>query len=355
MHQDERFMERALELASTPAFASPNPRVGAVVVRDGIVLGEGAHEGPGTPHAEAVALAGIDARGATAYVTLEPCNHQGRTPPCAPALVEAGVTRVVAAVEDPDERVSGTGFDVLRRAGVEVDVGVLRERAERVNQAYLHHRRTGRAFVSLKLASTLDGRMTAPDGSSQWITGSEARRVVHARRLECDAVMVGAGTVLADDPRLTVRDVPAPRQPLRVLVDSAGRVPPGAAALGEGSIVATTAAAPHETQIAWKEAGAEVLVLPESPHGVDLTALVEALGARDIVEVFCEGGPRLAASLVRQDLAGRLELHYGPLLAGGGASLDDLGVGSMKEALRFEIESTRRAGDDLLVTLVRRT
>ena len=353
MHDDERYMARALELASSPAFASPNPRVGTVVVREGEVVGEGVHEGPGTPHAEAVALRGTDGRGATVYVTLEPCNHQGRTPPCAPALVEAGVDRVVAAIEDPDPRVGGSGFEVLRRAGVEVEVGVLRAEAERLNRAYLHHRRSGRTFASLKLALTLDGRMTASDGSSQWIPGAEARRIVHARRLECDAVMTGAGTVVADDPRLTVRDVPALRQPLRVVVDARGRVPAGAAVLGEGCVVATTASCPHDVQVAWKETGAEVLVLPETDRGVDLAALLDALGGRGVVEVLCEGGPRLASSLIRDGLVGRLELHYGPVLTGGGASLEDLGVSSMAEALRFDVEETRRAGDDLLVTLVR--
>lgn len=352
MHEDERYMSRALEFARTPAFASPNPRVGAVVVRDGRIVGQGAHHGPGTPHAEAVALEGVDAAGATVYVTLEPCNHHGRTPPCAPRLVAAGVARVVAAMEDPDERVAGAGFEVLRDAGIEVEAGVLRSEAEALNRAYLHHRRTGRAFVSLKLALTLDGRMTAADGSSQWITGAEARRIVHARRQECDAVLVGAGTVVSDDPRLTVRAVPAERQPLRIAVDSKGRVPADAAMLPQG-IVATTAATPHEVQIAWKEAGAEVLVLPEASGGVDLAALVEALGVRGIAEVYCEGGARLASSLLRADLVGRLELHYGPVLTGGGLALEDLGVTTMHGALRFEIEDTRRAGDDLIVTLVR--
>ncbi|HEX2293951.1 MAG TPA: RibD family protein, partial [Actinomycetota bacterium] len=213
--------------------------------------------------------------------------------------------------------------------------------------------RTGRPFVSLKLALTLDGRMTAPDGSSRWITGPEARRIVHARRLECDAVMVGAGTVLADDPRLTVRDVAAPRQPLRVVVDARGRVTPEAAALGEGSVVATTAACPHDVQIAWKEAGAEVLVLPDAGGGVDLSPLLDHLGGRGVVEVFCEGGPRLASSLIREGLAGRLELHYGPVLTGGGLALEDLGVSSMAGALRFRVEDVVHAGNDVLVTLVR--
>jgi diaminohydroxyphosphoribosylaminopyrimidine deaminase/5-amino-6-(5-phosphoribosylamino)uracil reductase len=351
--EDERFMRRALELASRPPFASPNPRVGAVVVRDGTILGEGAHRGPGTPHAEAAALEGIDARGATVYVALEPCNHQGRTPPCATRLVEAGVTRVVAALEDPDERVAGSGFALLRAAGIEVVSGVLAADAERLNAPYLHHRRTGRAFLALKLALTLDGRMTAPDGSSQWITGPAARRAVHARRLEAGAVLVGAGTVLADDPALTVRAVRAPRQPVAVVADAAGRVPATAAVFARdgGVIVATTPSCPHEAQIAWKEAGAEVLVLPESDGGVDLAALLDVLGARGVTEVFCEGGPRLASSLVAGGLVGRLELHYGPVLAGGGRSLEEIGVTTMADALRFRVETTERAGDDVIVTL----
>ncbi len=368
MQPDERYMERALELARRPAFTSPNPRVGAVLVRDGHVIGEGAHMGAGTPHAEAAALEGVDARGATLYVTLEPCNHHGRTAPCAPLVVAAGVARVVVATEDPDPRASGSGLRVLRAAGVDVTTGVSAAGAERLNRAYLHHRRTGRSFVSVKLALTLDGRMTAPDGSSQWITGPASRAAVHTRRLECDAVLVGAGTVLADDPRLTVRDVPAVRQPLRVVVDAAGRVPASAALIAEpegAAMIATTAACPHDAQIAWKEAGAEVLVLPEATttrrlgersrsSGVDLAALVEALGARGIVEVLCEGGPRLASSLLGEGLADRLELHYGPVLTGGGLSLDDLGITSIDEALRYVMEDATRAGDDLLVTLVRK-
>lgn len=356
MEPDERFMRRALELARRPAFASPNPRVGAVVVRGGAVLGEGWHEGPGTPHAEALALEGIDADEATIYVTLEPCVHQGFTPPCAPALVRAGIARVVAASADPDGRVAGAGFTLLREAGVEVTTGVMETEARAMNASYIHHRATARTFVTVKLALTLDGRTTAPDGSSQWITGEEARRRVHARRLECDAVMVGAGTVAVDDPLLTVRAVEARRQPSRVVVDAAGRVAPSARVFSgsEGeTIVATTSRSPHGTQIAWKEAGADVVVLPEVPGGVDLEALVEALGSRGIVEAYCEGGATLASALLRADLVGRLELHYGPVLTGGGLTLDDVGVGSMDSAMRFGITETERAGDDLLVTLVR--
>ena len=210
-------MHRALALARSAPFTSPNPRVGAVIVKEGSIIGEGAHQGVGTAHAETAALEGAgDVRGATVYVTLEPCNHHGHTPPCAPALADAGVARVVVALEDPDDRVSGAGLELLRSAGVEVSTGLLEHQARLLNAPYLHHRTTGRAYLTLKLALTLDGRMAAPDGTSRWITGDDARDYVHRRRLEADAVMVGSGTVATDDPALTVRAVPAGRQPAAV-------------------------------------------------------------------------------------------------------------------------------------------
>ena len=347
-------MLRAIELARRAPFTSPNPRVGAVVVRDGEVLSEGWHRGPGSAHAEADALRGVDAAGATLYVNLEPCAHHGRTPPCAPAVVASGVRRVVAAVEDPDPRVAGAGFALLRAAGVEVVTGVRADEARAVNAAYLHHRATGRAFVSLKLALTLDGRLAAPDGSSRWITGDAARRLVHRRRLECDAVMVGAGTVRADDPQLNVRAVDALRQPARVVVDSAGRVATSAAlfrAPGGTVTIATTDAAPVERRKEWEAAGAEVLVLPRSDDGVDLAALCDDLGARGIVEVLCEGGARLATRLLARRLVGRLEVHYGAVVAGrGGPDVGDVGVATMAEALRWRLVSVERAGDDVVAS-----
>src|SRR5688500_9476504 len=299
---DETLMRRAIELALEPGFTSPNPRVGAVLARDGVVLGGAAHEGPGHPHAETAALARVpDASGATCYVTLEPCSHQGRTPPCAPALVEAGVTRVVAAIEDPDPRVAGKGFGYLESHGVEVVVGVLAREATDMNVAYLHQRRTGRPLVTLKLAMTLDGRLAARDGSSVWITGEEARAVVHARRQEVDAVAVGAGTVEADDPSLTVRNVEAGRQPARVILDSSGRTRPTANVFASGAevVVATTPEAPHDRQTEWKEAGAEVIVLPARDGGVDLAGLVVELARREWLEVMFEGGGDVATSLLR--------------------------------------------------------
>jgi diaminohydroxyphosphoribosylaminopyrimidine deaminase / 5-amino-6-(5-phosphoribosylamino)uracil reductase len=348
-------MARALELARMPSFTSPNPRVGAVVVRDGEVIGEGFHEGAGTLHAEAAALAGIDARGATLYVNLEPCSHHANTPPCAPALVEAGIVRVVAAIEDPDERVAGSGFAHLRNNGVEVTIGVLADEARAMNAAFLHQRSTGRPLVTLKLAMTIDGRLAAADGTSKWITGEEARAFVHRRRAEADAVMVGSGTVIADDPSLTARDVASTRQPARVIVDSSGSVRSGAKVFGPGAdvIVATSNAAPHDVHTEWKEAGAEVLVLPGEGR-VDLDALVTELGRRGWLEIYCEGGARLGSALLRDGLVDRLELHHGAALTGAGPQLQDLGVGTMSEALRFSLVDVVRAGDDLIATYMRK-
>ncbi|MEA2498829.1 MAG: diaminohydroxyphosphoribosylaminopyrimidine deaminase [Actinomycetota bacterium] len=352
--KDEEYMERALELARGPAATSPNPRVGAVLVRAGEIIGEGAHEGSGTPHAEAVALEGADARGATLYVTLEPCAHFGKKPPCTDAIIASGVTRVVAAIEDPDERVRGRGFAALRAAGIEVSEGTCAAEAEKLNAPFLHHRRSGKPYVTLKLALSLDGRMAAPDGSSRWITGPLARRHVHARRLESDMVLVGAGTVLADDPSLLVTEVPATRQPLRAVVDSRGVVPPTARILDGAAktLIATTHASSHEIQTAWKEAGAEVLVLSGSEGDVDLAELLETLGRREVVEIYCEGGARLATSLLGQGLVNRLEVFHAPLLLGaGGPALGDLGIKAIGDASAWTVEDVERVEDDVLTIL----
>lgn len=357
MTDDERFMSRALELAAEVGFTSPNPKVGAVVVRDSQIVAEGAHQGAGTPHAEAVALRDIDARGASLYVTLEPCVHEGRMPPCAPAVIEAGVSRVVVALEDPDERVAGRGIALLRSSGIAVDVGICELQARGSNRAYLHQRRTKRPLVSLKLALSLDGKLAAADGSSKWITGEVTRRRVHQRRLESDGVLIGSGTVISDDPLLTVRDIVAPRQPVRVLCDATGRVPATSQIFGRAGevIVMTTIACPHPTPTRWKEAGAEVVVIPQAPGGgVDLAAVMDNLGARRWLEVYCEGGAALATSLLRADLVDRLDLNYGPVLVGGaGVGLGDLGVTTMGEASRWRTAEVMRMGDDTVMTLDR--
>jgi diaminohydroxyphosphoribosylaminopyrimidine deaminase / 5-amino-6-(5-phosphoribosylamino)uracil reductase len=360
---DEAWMARAVALAEGGrGTASPNPMVGAVLVMDGHVVGEGYHRAPGEPHAEVAALAaaGEAAAGATCYVTLEPCAHQGRTPPCADALLQAGVARVVAALPDPDPRVDGAGLARLRAAGVAVTVGVGADAAAEQNAAYLTHRRLGRPRVTLKAAASLDGKVAAPDGSSQWITGPAARADAHRLRAEADAVAVGAGTALADDPRLTARPSGyAGRQPLRVLVDAAGRV--GAAGhlfdADAPTLVATTARAPASAVEAWKRAGAEVLVCPEAPvgdggRGVDLAALAAALGRRGLLELLVEGGPRLHAGFWAAGLADRLVWYLAPLVIGGDGApglLRGGGAPTLTAARPLRIASVERLGPDLCV------
>ena len=353
---EEHFMARAIALAASVPFTSPNPKVGAVVVRDGEVLAEGRHLGAGHPHAEAAAIEGVDARGATLYVNLEPCCHVGRTPPCTELLIDAGVARVVVGCEDPDPRVSGNGVRRLREAGVEVVEGVMEQEARDLNLPFFTRLREGRSFVTLKLALTLDGRLAAADGSSRWITGPESRRHAHSLRRSADAVLVGAATVLSDDPLLTVRHVETSRQPVRIIADARGVVPPGSRLLASADvapvIIATTARCPHDTAIAYKEAGAEVLLLPEDEGGIDLGALLRELAARGMNEVLCEGGARLATALVRRRLADRLELHYAPVATGGGPVIGDLGIPSMDHAMRFRTRSIVQRGADWNVTLL---
>jgi diaminohydroxyphosphoribosylaminopyrimidine deaminase / 5-amino-6-(5-phosphoribosylamino)uracil reductase len=360
---DEGWMARAVALAEGGrGTASPNPMVGAVLVMDGQVVGEGFHRAAGEPHAEAVALAaaGPLAAGATCYVTLEPCAHHGRTPPCADALLQAGVARVVAAMADPDPRVGGGGLARLRAAGVPVTVGVGGEAAAEQNAAYLTHRRLGRPRITLKAAASLDGKVAAPDGSSQWITGPAARADAHRLRAEADAVVVGAGTALADDPRLTAR-LPghAARQPLRVLVDAAGRVGAGGHLFDDDAptLVATTTAAPASAVEAWKQAGAEVLVCPEAARedggrGVDLAGLAAALGRRGVLELLVEGGPRLQAGFWATGLADRLVWYLAPLAIGGNGApglLGGAGAPTLRAARPLRIASVERLGEDLRV------
>ena len=354
MSTEVDLMRRALELSRRATHTSPNPRVGAVVAREGQIIGEGFHEGAGSAHAETVALGSVDARAATLFVTLEPCIHEGRTPPCAPAVVAAGIERVVAATADPDPRVAGRGIEYLRSQGVAVDVGLLEREARVMNAPFFHHRITGLPLVTLKLALTLDGRMAAADGSSQWITGAGARHRVHARRAEVDAVLVGSGTVVADDPSLTARDVGATGQPARVVVDASGRLALDARFLaGPGdAIIATTGDVRHEIQTAWKEAGAEVVICDRVAEGVDLSALMTELGRRGFLEIYCEGGGVLASSLLRADLVDRLELFYGGVLVGrGGPGIGDIGVGRLRDAARWVTHSVERLDDDVLIQL----
>lgn len=306
---DRWAMARALALAERGrGRTDPNPVVGCVLVVDGTVVGEGYHPEVGGPHAEVVALeaAGRRARGATAYVTLEPCRHHGRTPPCTDALLAAGVRRVVYAVADPDPVAAG-GAEVLRAAGVEVASGLLAPWAERQNEVFLHTRRRRRPFVTLKLAQTASGSLV---GEQRWITGTVARREVHRLRSRVDAVLVGVGTVLADDPLLTVRDVePTRPQPRAVVLDSRGRTPLTARVVRPGTVVCTTSAAPLEWWEALQRRGVTVLTVRPGAGGVDLDVVLGELLHLGVHHLLVEGGERVAASFVSARLVDRLVLH----------------------------------------------
>jgi diaminohydroxyphosphoribosylaminopyrimidine deaminase/5-amino-6-(5-phosphoribosylamino)uracil reductase len=355
-----RPLRRAMDLALNGlGLAAPNPMVGAVVVNGGLVVGEGWHEGPGTPHAEvnALAAAGDRSRGGTLYVTLEPCSHHGRTPPCAPAVIEAGITRVVAGVGDPNPAVDGRGFAMLREAGLQVAEGVLVAECEELIAGFAQHVRTGLPFVVLKMAASLDGKVAARDGSSRWITGEAAREDVHRLRAASGAIVVGAGTAAVDDPSLTVRlSGYRGRPPLRVLLDATGRTP-ATGSLFEPTaptLVATTGGSPWEARRAWEEAGAEVLVIdePATDGRVPLRPLMEALGKREIQQVLIEGGPTVASAAIEEGVVDRLVLYLAPKLIGGRDApgiFGSEGVATIADARPVRILRIDHVGDDLKV------
>lgn len=352
-------MQRALTLAdSARGLTSPNPLVGALVVRDGVVVGEGYHARAGAPHAERLALdaAGEAARGATLYVALEPCVHQGRTPPCVPAVLGAGIRRVVVAVLDPNPRVSGGGVAALRQAGLDVSVGCLEAEARRLNRAFFTWVTERRPLVTLKVAMSLDGKISSWDRSSRWITGEEARREGHRLRGESDAVAVGIETVLADDPELTVRLDPAwPREPYRVVVDSRGRTPLTARVLASGrperTLIAVTPAAAAERVEALEARGARVLRLPSRDGRVDLSALLAELAEREVTALLLEGGGELNAAFLEAGLVDRVRVFMAPILLGGRqAPTPVAGSGrGLKEAFRLSGMRVRPVGMDLLI------
>jgi len=352
---DERWMLRALELACLGRrTASPNPSVGAVVVSNGVVVGEGYHEKAGGPHAEVNAMraaAGL-AEGATIYLTLEPCSHQGRTPPCAGMLARAGIARAVVAMQDPNPLVAGKGSGILRDAGVEVVAGPYGDLAARLNEAYVKWITTGAPFLTLKMAMSLDGKAATRVRDSKWITSEASRLDVHRLRAESDAVMVGIGTVLEDDPFLTAREVDAVRQPLRVIVDSMARTPVTSNVVKgreAPTLIAVTPAAPREKRLALEEAGAEVVEVGEAGR-VDLAGLMRMLGAREITSVLSEGGPTLAAALWELGLADKLVFFVAPKIVGGDGApgpIGGWGVESMSEARGVVLDAVAEMGSDL--------
>lgn len=355
---DTKMMQQALRLALQSAGrTSPNPMVGAVIVADGVVVGRGHHARAGTDHAEIVALRKADsrARGATLYVNLEPCAHTGRTGPCTEALIAAGIRRVVTAMRDPDPRVNGRGIARLREAGIEVEVGLLEDQALRVNEFYVKHRRTGMPFVTLKWAMSLDGKMSSDRGSATALTGEEARRFAHSLRNTHDAILVGVGTVLADDPQLTCR-LPGGRNPLRIILDSRLRTPLAARVVTSiteaPTLIATTAAAPLALVEAMRRAGVEVLVSGQAQQVVDLRALMEELGRRGVLSVLIEGGGTVNASALASGIVDKVVALVAPRLIGGALSptpVDWPGFVGAFGAVRISKLHIQQLGEDVLI------
>ncbi|HUX25232.1 MAG TPA: bifunctional diaminohydroxyphosphoribosylaminopyrimidine deaminase/5-amino-6-(5-phosphoribosylamino)uracil reductase RibD [Burkholderiales bacterium] len=351
---DQRYMAEALRLAEKGLYtATPNPRVGCVIVRDGEAVGTGWHEKTGGPHAEIVALgaAGARARGATAYVSLEPCSHHGRTPPCVDALIEAGIARVVAAMQDPNSKVAGSGFARLRAAGIEVQTGLMQDEARALNIGFVARMSCGRPWMRMKLAASLDGRTALANGKSQWITGPEARRDGHAWRARACAVLTGIGTVLDDDPQLNVREVQTPRQPLKVVVDSRLQLPPSAKLLASGKVLVAAAIENKAAVAALQDKGAEVVLLPNARGKVELAQLMRELARRELNEVHVEAGFKLNGSLLAEGLVDELLVYLAPCILGNSAlgmfNLPELADLAQKRLVQFVDVQT--IGSDLRI------
>jgi diaminohydroxyphosphoribosylaminopyrimidine deaminase / 5-amino-6-(5-phosphoribosylamino)uracil reductase len=348
--EDIQWMRRALLIAKAGMNTThPNPRVGCVIVRDGRHVGEGFHLRAGEAHAEAKALAeaGADAAGATAYVTLEPCAHTGRTPPCAQALIRAGIGRVVAAIRDPFSAVDGKGFDQLAAAGIAVELGLLSEEAEELNVGFLHRVRYGRPWVRLKLAISLDGRIAMASGESKWLTGTAARHDVHAYRARSDAILTGIGTILADDPTLTVREHSVDRQPARVILDSRGRLPETANVLGAPGDVIVFCGTGREIPSA-----INILAKKNARGTIDLPVVLDALGGRDFNEVLVEAGGTLSGAFLRSGLVNELLLYQAPCLLGDSARpMACLDIDALADRVQFRVLDTALLEGDLRIRL----
>ena len=362
-HNERHYMMRAIDLARrAEGFTSPNPMVGCVLVKDGRIVGEGFHARPGAAHAEAAALraAGNDAAGATAYVTLEPCNHFGKTPPCAAALIKAGVARVVYAVSDPNPLAAG-GAATLRDAGIETAQGLCEDEGRQLIRFWLHHISTGRPHVTAKFAASLDGKTATGRGDSKWITSAEARLRGHDLRHACDAIIVGMGTVLADDPALTARpELPAGRRdaahPLRVVLDSTGRMPLDATMLRATTpgktLIATTRQMPALKKTALENRGAEVLVLPADTHGrPDVAALLTTLGDRGLLSVMVEGGSTTLGSFFDRGIVNEVWAFIAPVIVGGTGPSPVGGTGPdlVADAFRLRNTTLEQIGDNILM------
>ena len=353
---DLGFMRMALELASRATQStSPNPKVGCVIVKGGIPIGEGWTQPVGQAHAEVQALRdaaarGHEVRGATAYVTLEPCSHFGRTPPCANALIDAGIARVVAALQDANPQVAGRGLALLRAAGIEVECGLLAEQARELNIGFFKRMETGRPWVRMKVAASLDGRTALPNGNSQWITGPDARQDGHFWRARADAILTGIGTVLADDPQLNVRGINISHQPRKFVLDSNLRISTAAKLLQYGGATVVCANADSEKQSALQSVGAEVLLLRDPAGRVDLKELMLELGRRQVNELHVEAGAKLNGALIEQGCVDELLVYLAPKLLGDGAGLFDLPeLSTLDEAKKLIFHEVDKVGDAIRI------
>ncbi len=349
---DAHYMARALQLARRGFYTTdPNPRVGCVIVKDDRIVGEGFHLKAGAPHAEIHALqqAGMQAHGATVYVTLEPCCHHGRTPPCTEAILKAGIRRLVTAMRDPNPRVAGKGFAALEGHGVTVQTGLMEGQAKELNPGFIERMKSGRPFVRVKLAASLDGRTALAGGESKWVTGEAARADVQKWRARSSVILTGISTVLADDPRLTVRGFDIGRQPLRVVLDSRLRMSPTAQMLQQsGQTLVVAAADDNKKASALRALGAEIVFLPSRDGSIDLKALMRHLAAREVNEVLVEAGPTLCGALLEARFVDELVLYYAPCLLGnqerGMLQLPPLG--RMDDRIQLEVIDMRAVGND---------
>ncbi len=356
MINDEHWMRRALRLAEKGrGRTSPNPMVGAVLVKDGRVVGEGYHAGAGEAHAEIVALrqAGKEARGATLYINLEPCAHYGKTPPCAPVVIEAGVKRAVVGMEDPNPLVKGRGLEMLRTAGFDVEVGILEEACRRLNEAFCKYIRIKEPFVILKVAATLDGKIATQHGESKWITGEDSRRLAHRLREQADGLLVGIGTILKDNPMLTAR-IRGGRDPYRIVLDSHLRTPEEAKVVvhnPEKTIIATTELAPRDKMESLAKKGVRVLILDSMQGKVNLRSLLFRLGEMGMMSLLVEGGSEVNGSFLNEGLIDKIFFFLSPKFLGGQALgiFGGRGTAKLEEALSLKQLKIKKVGEDILL------
>lgn len=356
IHPEPLFMRHALELAKSVLYTTaPNPRVGCVIVKDGKIIGEGATQPAGGAHAEVQAIdnarrQGREVSGATAYVTLEPCSHYGRTPPCTDLIISSGIAKVVAAVEDPNPLVAGNGFAQLRAAGIDVFHGICADEARELNIGFFSRMQRGRPWTRMKVAASLDGRSALLNGQSKWITSQTARDDGHHWRARACAVLTGIGTVVADNPALTVRAVATPRQPFRIVIDSRLEIDPRARVLEGGGTLVVTACEQLDKARLLQDFGVEIIMLPNAKGKVDLPQLMTLLGSRGINELHIEAGAKLNGSLLREGCVDELLVYFAPNLLGDGLNMFDLPrIDTLNHKTKLSFHSVEQLGPDLRI------